>query len=115
MSVKTLFEKVWDAHVVQAESADTPALLYVDLHLVHEVTSPQAFSELRERGLPLRRPERMLATLDHSTPTLPAAPNGDRAYTNAEARAQGAQRRRCDQRLIAVGDQHIAVETGERR
>ena len=48
---KTLFEKIWDAHVVAAETADTPAILYVDLHLVHEVTSPQAFSQLRERGL----------------------------------------------------------------
>ncbi|MBV8156652.1 MAG: 3-isopropylmalate dehydratase large subunit, partial [Dyella sp.] len=76
MTAKTLFEKVWDAHVVAAESTDTPAILYIDLHLVHEVTSPQAFSELRERGLKLRRPDRTLATLDHSTPTLPADANG---------------------------------------
>jgi 3-isopropylmalate/(R)-2-methylmalate dehydratase large subunit len=88
---KTLFEKVWDAHVVAPESADTPAILYVDLHLVHEVTSPQAFSELRERGLKLRRPDRMLATLDHSTPTLPAGADGERPYANAEAKAQVAQ------------------------
>ena len=87
-SPKTLFEKIWDAHVVVAESADTPAILYVDLHLVHEVTSPQAFSELRERGLKLRRPDRMLATLDHSTPTLPAGSDGERPYANDEARAQ---------------------------
>ncbi|TAM63007.1 MAG: 3-isopropylmalate dehydratase large subunit [Rhodanobacter sp.] len=88
MSTRTLFEKIWDAHVVVAESADTPAILYVDLHLVHEVTSPQAFSELRERGLKLRRPDRMLATLDHSTPTLPAGSDGERPYANDEARAQ---------------------------
>jgi 3-isopropylmalate/(R)-2-methylmalate dehydratase large subunit len=88
---KTLFEKVWDAHVVAPESTDTPAILYVDLHLVHEVTSPQAFSELRERGLKLRRPDRMLATLDHSTPTLPAGTDGERPYANAEAKAQVAQ------------------------
>jgi 3-isopropylmalate/(R)-2-methylmalate dehydratase large subunit len=88
---KTLFEKIWDAHVVAPESADTPAVLYVDLHLVHEVTSPQAFTELRERGLKPRRPDRMLATLDHSTPTLPAAANGERPYANAEAKAQVAQ------------------------
>ena len=87
----TLFEKIWDAHVVVAESVATPAVLYVDLHLVHEVTSPQAFSELRERGLQLRRPERMLATLDHSTPTLPAAANGERPYANDEAEAQVTQ------------------------
>jgi 3-isopropylmalate/(R)-2-methylmalate dehydratase large subunit len=88
---KTLFEKVWDAHVVVPETTDTPAVLYVDLHLVHEVTSPQAFSEMRERGLPLRRPDRMLATLDHSTPTLPANADGTRPYANAEAQAQVTQ------------------------
>jgi 3-isopropylmalate/(R)-2-methylmalate dehydratase large subunit len=66
---RTLFEKVWDAHVVRPETPETPAVLYIDLHLVHEVTSPQAFSQLRERGLRLRRPERTLATMDHSTPT----------------------------------------------
>ena len=91
MSARTLFEKIWDAHVVAPESVDTPAVLYIDLHLVHEVTSPQAFSELRSRGLKLRRPDRTLATLDHSTPTLPAAANGERPYANAEAKAQVAQ------------------------
>jgi 3-isopropylmalate/(R)-2-methylmalate dehydratase large subunit len=91
VSAKTLFEKLWDAHVVVPETADTPAILYVDLHLVHEVTSPQAFSELRERGLQLRRPDRMLATLDHSTPTLPADVDGERPYANAEAKAQVTQ------------------------
>jgi len=91
MSARTLFEKIWDSHVVAPETADTPAVLYIDLHLVHEVTSPQAFSELRSRGLKLRRPDRTLATLDHSTPTLPAAANGERPYANAEAKAQVAQ------------------------
>ncbi|MFZ0870257.1 MAG: aconitase family protein, partial [Rhodanobacter sp.] len=91
MSPRTLFEKLWDAHVVVPETADTPAVLYADLHLVHEVTSPQAFSELRERGLQLRRPDRMLATLDHSTPTLPTNADGSRPYANAEAQAQVAQ------------------------
>src|SRR3569833_1739742 len=65
----TMFEKVWRQHEVIAETADTPAVLYIDLHLIHEVTSPQAFSVLRERGLPLRRLDRTLATMDHSTPT----------------------------------------------
>jgi 3-isopropylmalate/(R)-2-methylmalate dehydratase large subunit len=88
MSSRTLFEKLWDAHVVAPETADTPAILYVDLHLVHEVTSPQAFSELRERGLKLRHPDRMLATLDHSTPTLPTGADGVRPYANAEGKAQ---------------------------
>ncbi len=91
MSARTLFEKIWDAHVVASETVDTPAVIYIDLHLVHEVTSPQAFSELRERGLKLRRPDRTLATLDHSTPTLPALANGERPYANAEAKAQVAQ------------------------
>ena len=91
MSARTLFEKIWDAHVVAPETVETPAVIYIDLHLVHEVTSPQAFSELRERGLKLRRPDRTLATLDHSTPTLPALPNGERPYANAEAKAQVAQ------------------------
>jgi 3-isopropylmalate/(R)-2-methylmalate dehydratase large subunit len=67
--MKTLLQKIWEQHEVVAESADTPAVLYIDLHLIHEVTSPQAFQVLRERGLKLRRPDRMLATMDHSTPT----------------------------------------------
>jgi 3-isopropylmalate/(R)-2-methylmalate dehydratase large subunit len=71
MNGRTLFEKVWQQHVVSAETDDHPAMLYVDLHLIHEVTSPQAFSVLRERGLPLRRADLTLATMDHSTPTLP--------------------------------------------
>ena len=91
MSARTMFEKLWDAHLVAPETADTPAILYIDLHLVHEVTSPQAFSELRERGLKLRRPDRTLATLDHSTPTLPANDKGERPYANDEAKAQVAQ------------------------
>ena len=65
---KNLFEKVWDSHVV-VQQPDSPAILYIDLHLVHEVTSPQAFSGLRQRGLKVRRPDRTFGTLDHSTPT----------------------------------------------
>lgn len=73
MSVKplSLFEKIWRRHIVEPETPDVPAVLYVDLHLVHEVSSPQAFSELRDRGLAVRRPQRTLATLDHATPTVP--------------------------------------------
>ena len=66
---QTLFEKVWKRHEVVAQTADTPAVLYIDLHLIHEVTTPQAFSVLRSRGLPVRRTDLMLATMDHSTPT----------------------------------------------
>ena len=69
---QTLFDKIWQRHEVSAESAATPAVLYIDLHLVHEVTSPQAFAVLRERGLSVRRPELTLATMDHSTPTATA-------------------------------------------
>ncbi len=65
----TLFEKVWRQHEVVAETVDTPAILYIDLHLVHEVTSPQAFALLRQRKLPVRRTDLTLATMDHSTPT----------------------------------------------
>jgi 3-isopropylmalate/(R)-2-methylmalate dehydratase large subunit len=65
---KTLFEKIWDSHVV-AEEPGNPVVLYIDLHLVHEVTSPQAFTGLRERGLTVRRPDKTVATVDHSIPT----------------------------------------------
>ena len=81
---RTLFEKVWDRHVV-AEEPDSPAVLYIDLHLVHEVTSPQAFSGLRERGLRVRRPERTVATMDHSTPTTPLT--GDGMFTISDVLA----------------------------
>ncbi|MFQ5615121.1 MAG: 3-isopropylmalate dehydratase large subunit [Anaerolineales bacterium] len=66
---KTLFDKIWDAHIV-AQDSGSPAILYVDLHLVHEVTSPQAFTGLRRKGLTVRRPDRTVGTMDHSTPTL---------------------------------------------
>jgi 3-isopropylmalate/(R)-2-methylmalate dehydratase large subunit len=85
---RTLFDKVWERHLVEAEAADRPAVLYVDLHLVHEVTSPQAFAVLDERGLKVKRPDRTFATLDHSTPTLPAGPDGDRPYATPQARTQ---------------------------
>ncbi len=67
---KTIIEKTWDAHVV-TEQPGAPTLIYIDLHLVHEVTSPQAFAGLRERGLKVRRPDLTFATTDHSTPTTP--------------------------------------------
>ncbi|MCI0706224.1 MAG: 3-isopropylmalate dehydratase large subunit [Ignavibacteriae bacterium] len=74
---KTLFEKIWDSHVV-AQEPDSPAVLYIDLHLVHEVTSPQAFDGLRKRALKVRRPDKTVATVDHSIPTLtPVLPIAD--------------------------------------
>jgi 3-isopropylmalate/(R)-2-methylmalate dehydratase large subunit len=81
----TLFEKVWNEHVVSPESQDTPAVLYIDLHLIHEVTTPQAFALLREKNLPVRCPELTLATMDHSTPTLSGASFKDVSIVGASA------------------------------
>jgi len=67
---KTIIDKIWENHIV-VEEAGSPAVLYIDLHLVHEVTSPQAFSGLRERGLRVRKPAQTIATMDHSIPTTP--------------------------------------------
>jgi len=66
---KTLFDKVWDAHVVD-EIKNGPQIIYIDKHLIHEVTSPQAFSELEERGISIARPNKIIATADHNTPTI---------------------------------------------
>ena len=66
---KTLFDKVWDAHVVDTIK-DGPQILYIDKHLIHEVTSPQAFKELEDRNIPVFRPDQIVATADHNTPTL---------------------------------------------
>jgi 3-isopropylmalate/(R)-2-methylmalate dehydratase large subunit len=80
---KTLSEKIWDAHVVRS-AAGEPDLLYIDLHLVHEVTSPQAFDGLRQAGRPVRRPDLTMATEDHNTPTL----NIDRPIADPVSRTQ---------------------------
>jgi 3-isopropylmalate/(R)-2-methylmalate dehydratase large subunit len=88
---RTLFEKIWDAHIVRPSTADTPAIIYVDLQLIHEVTSPQAFSTLRERGLRVRRPDRTVATMDHSTPTTPRGPDGKIPVLDSAAAAQISQ------------------------
>jgi 3-isopropylmalate/(R)-2-methylmalate dehydratase large subunit len=69
MSKKTLFDKVWDSHVVSSID-NGPQILYIDKHLIHEVTSPQAFNELEDRGIPVFRPNQIVATADHNTPTL---------------------------------------------
>ncbi len=97
---RTLFRKIWDAHVV-AQDEGAPALLYVDLHLVHEVTSPQAFESLRVNGQPVRRPDLTVATMDHNVPTL------DGPVTDPLAKQQlDALRANCDEfgvRLFATG------------
>ncbi len=66
---KTIYDKIWEAHTVR-QVTDEPTILYIDLHLIHEVTSPQAFAALEKRGLPVRRPDLTVATMDHSTPTI---------------------------------------------
>ena len=84
----SLFDKLWKAHVVRPQSKATPAIIYIDLHLVHEVTSPQGFAVLRKKGIGVRCPERTLATLDHSIPTLPAGADGQRPYITQQAHRQ---------------------------
>lgn len=87
---KTLFEKIWDQHVV-VQQPESPAVLYIDLHLIHEVTSPQAFTGLRARGLKVRRPERTVATMDHGVPTRAGADgsaNARMAFADEMSRKQ---------------------------
>ena len=84
----TMFQKIWDRHLVEPQTDDFPAVLYIDFHLINEVTSPQAFSLLETRELSVARPERTLATIDHATPTLPPDPNGHRAYVSQQASDQ---------------------------
>ncbi|HZQ03436.1 MAG TPA: aconitase family protein, partial [Gaiellaceae bacterium] len=79
---KTLFDKIWDSHVVDD---DEPSLLYIDLHLVHEVTSPQAFEALRLASRKVRRPDLTIATMDHNVPTLPGPIEDDLARAQLEA------------------------------
>ncbi|MEP1229292.1 MAG: 3-isopropylmalate dehydratase large subunit [Litorimonas sp.] len=87
MTPKTLFDKVWQQHIVIPETATHPATLYIGLHLIHEVTSPQAFTVLKQRGLKVRRPDRTLATIDHSTPTIIKS-DGSRPYVTEQAGIQ---------------------------
>src|SRR5437870_4833835 len=85
MPGKTLYDKIWDAHVVAEQ--DGEAILYIDLHLIHEVTSPQAFAGLRANHRPLRRPDLTLAVADHNIPTEGQALGVD-AVADEEARIQ---------------------------
>ncbi len=109
---KTLFEKVWDAHVV-ASPPNSPSILYIDLHLIHEVTSPQAFTVLRERGLKVRRPQQTIATMDHSTPTTPRGLDGIIPVVDAMARAQLDQLvKNCQEhniRVFELGTEHQGI------
>src|SRR3979411_2765161 len=111
-SPKTLVDKIWDDHTVRPETESTPAILYVDLHLVHEVTSPQAFSELRNRGARVRRPDLTLATMDHSTPTTPRSA-GRLQVLDSQASAQLEQlETNCDEfgiRLFGLEDSRQGI------
>jgi 3-isopropylmalate/(R)-2-methylmalate dehydratase large subunit len=86
MAGKTLYDKIWDSHVVAQEAGDE-AILYIDLHLIHEVTTPQAFAGLRAANRPVRRPDRTLAVADHNVPTEGQA-LGVAAVADPEARLQ---------------------------
>jgi 3-isopropylmalate/(R)-2-methylmalate dehydratase large subunit len=98
--MRTLFDKLWDAHVVCAPPGE-PALLYIDLHLVHEVTSPQAFDGLREAGRRVRRPELTVATVDHNVPTTDRRlPVADRIA----AQQMETLRRNCEEFGISLFD-----------
>jgi 3-isopropylmalate/(R)-2-methylmalate dehydratase large subunit len=114
MSGKSLFEKVWQDHIVVPETDDNPAVFYIDLHLIHEVTTPQAFNLLRERGLRVRRPDLTLATMDHSTPTVPIASLGDLDVVS-EAAAAGQIRAMIDNcehfgiDLLGFGSAHRGI------
>jgi 3-isopropylmalate/(R)-2-methylmalate dehydratase large subunit len=109
---RTLVDKIWDAHLVSAETADTPGVLYVDLHLVHEVTSPQAFAELRQRDLRVRRPERTVATMDHAIPTRRGADGRRAAPEGAAAEQVSALERNCRDfgvELYGTGDDRQGI------
>jgi 3-isopropylmalate/(R)-2-methylmalate dehydratase large subunit len=109
--MRTLFDKVWRAHEVVAETADTPAVLYIDLHLIHEVTTPQAFSLLRSLGLPVRRPDRTLATMDHSTPT-----STEQVFGNVPIKVDAAakQVRQLEQNAAEFGVELFAMRDARR-
>ena len=108
----TLFEKLWRRHVVVPGTEEHPPVVYIDLHLIHEVTSPQAFSELAARGLRVRRPERTAATMDHSTPTT-VDENGRPRFFNRETEEQvSTLRRNCEKfgiPLYALGDSRQGI------
>ena len=95
---QSLYDKLWNTHLVVSEGKNQPAILYIDQHLIHEVTSPQGFDMLRQSGLGVRRPDLCLATIDHSTPTRAPQRGMERPYANPRARAQVEQlQQNCEQ------------------
>jgi len=109
---RTIVEKIWDQHVVRRVEGQ-PDLLYVDLHLVHEVTSPQAFDGLREENRPVRRPDLTLATMDHNVPTDPKQTRGDVPIADELSAIQiEALRRNCEQfgiKLFQMGSRNQGI------
>ncbi len=107
-SAKTLYQKIWDQHVVHPKGENPeglPTILYIDRHLIHEVTSPQAFQGLRDRQLPLRHPEKIIATMDHSIPTIGKQPDGSLKFTDPQAEAQvNALSKNCQEFGITLHD-----------
>jgi len=111
--VATLFDKVWQRHIVCEESESTPAILYIDTHLIHEVTSPQAFQLLKDKGLKLRCPAKTFATCDHSTPTSKPNSAGEFIYAGEQERRQVAQlENNCEEfgiTLFPLGDKKQGI------
>ncbi len=112
MQPKTIVEKIWERNLVRAEEG-LPDLLYVDLHLVHEVTSPQAFEGLRVAGRPVRRPDRTIATMDHNVPTDPRQTRGELPIADElSAKQIEALRRNCEDfgiKLFAMGSRNQGI------
>ncbi len=112
-SSKTLFDKVWQQHIVKSETSETPAILYIDTHLIHEVTSPQAFQMLRDRGIKLKRPDKTFATMDHSTPTTKADKNGKFSFNGTAEEEQVKQlEKNCkefDVPIFALGNEKQGI------
>ena len=112
MQPKTIVEKIWERNLVRAE-AGLPDLLYVDLHLVHEVTSPQAFEGLRVAGRPVRRPDRTIATMDHNVPTDPRQTRGEVPIADElSAKQIEALRQNCEDfgiKLFAMGSRNQGI------
>src|SRR5579864_4921345 len=105
---RTLAEKIWDAHVVRA-AAGEPDLLYVDLHLVHEVTSPQAFDGLRLAGRGVRRPDLTVATMDHNVPTTALDGPIEDPISARQMEVLGSNCAEFGIRLFPIGDVHQGI------
>jgi 3-isopropylmalate/(R)-2-methylmalate dehydratase large subunit len=110
-SPRTLLDKIWESHEVIAERDDAPAVLYIDLHLIHEVTSPQAFALLAARNLKVRRPDLTLATMDHSTPTRTEQIFGGAPITLESA---AAQIRALEKNCAAFGVELFGLKSAQR-